>query len=40
LPGKYVDWPSLSISVGITALVLALGTLYFHKTERTFADII
>lgn len=40
LPGKHVDWASLSISVGITVIVLALGTLYFHKTERTFADII
>ncbi len=40
LHGRYIDWSSLAISVGITALVLALGTLYFHKTERTFADII
>ena len=40
LPTREVDWPQLLISVGVTICVFILGALYFHKTERTFADIV
>jgi lipopolysaccharide transport system permease protein len=32
--------PGFSMSVGVVAVFLVLGTWYFRKTERTFADLL
>lgn len=40
LPSRYIDWPLLGISAFMTLFIFALGTIYFRKTERTFADIV
>jgi lipopolysaccharide transport system permease protein len=32
--------PGFSLSVGVVAVFLVLGTWYFRKTERTFADLL
>ena len=36
----HVDWTALTIAVVVAASVLALGTTYFQRTERAFADLI
>jgi len=33
-------WPSISLSIGLTAVLCLAGVWYFRKTERRFADII
>ncbi len=38
--GVQVSWPSIFLSVGVVAAMLASGIWYFRRTERTFADII
>lgn len=40
LPNKEVDWQLFGVSVAITLFVLAIGIIYFKKTEKEFADII
>jgi lipopolysaccharide transport system permease protein len=40
LPGRSIQWGALGISFGICLVVLTLGSLYFKKTEREFADIV
>lgn len=35
-----INWHTVLISLGISALLFFIGTLYFRKTERFFADII
>jgi len=32
--------PGFIVSVGLTIALLVIGTFYFRKTERAFADII
>jgi lipopolysaccharide transport system permease protein len=36
----HMYWPSIALSIGVTAILCLLGTRYFRKTERTFADVI
>lgn len=38
--GEPLDWSSLSISIGISFLLLIVGIAYFRRVERRFADII
>jgi len=33
-------WPGFMLSVGLVALLLAIGIWYFRKMERSFADVI
>ncbi|MBM4032654.1 MAG: ABC transporter permease [Planctomycetes bacterium] len=40
LLGKPFNWPSLAVSTGVIVVAILIGTLYFRKTERRFADII
>jgi len=40
LPTRHVNWTALGISFGISMIVLVLGSLYFKRTEREFADIV
>lgn len=40
LPGHAIDWAHFGLSAGITVLVFALGTTYFHAAEKRFADIV
>jgi ABC-type polysaccharide/polyol phosphate export permease len=35
-----LNWTLIGISLGATALLLAIGLYVFKKTERYFADII
>lgn len=35
-----IYWPGMLLSIAITAVIILLGTWYFRKTERTFADVI
>lgn len=39
-PNQHFDWQSIGISWAVTLILLALGMLYFRKTEREFADIV
>jgi lipopolysaccharide transport system permease protein len=34
------DWYALAVSGAVSLALLALGCLYFHRVERSFADII
>jgi len=38
--GGELYWPSISLSIGLTAVLCLAGIWYFRKTERRFADII
>ena len=38
--GVQLYWPSVFISVGVVAVLLASGAWYFRRTERSFADVI
>lgn len=37
---RAVNWSQLGVSVAITLLLLFLGSAYFKRTERAFADLI
>lgn len=37
--GTRFDWTNLGISAGVTIVVLVIGTAYFRRIERLFADI-
>jgi lipopolysaccharide transport system permease protein len=38
--GGPFDWPSLAISAAMATVMLLLGSFYFRRVERAFADII
>lgn len=40
LPGQPVDWPQLGVSTLITLVLFAVASVYFYRTERSFADLI
>jgi lipopolysaccharide transport system permease protein len=40
LPTRDVDWRSFGISVATTLVIFVLSLMYFHKTEKEFADVI
>ena len=40
LPSQPIDWGTLAISVASSLVIFILGLRYFHRMERTFADII
>lgn len=40
LGAPWPGWPQLLVSVGAASLVLAGGMRYFHRAERSFADVI
>lgn len=35
-----IYWPGMSLSLGLVALLLITGVIYFRRTEKTFADVI
>jgi ABC-type polysaccharide/polyol phosphate export permease len=35
-----IDWLSVNLSLALTLVVFLSGSVYFAKTERSFADII
>jgi lipopolysaccharide transport system permease protein len=39
-PGRPVDLTLLGMSVGVTVAVFVAGVYYFHRAERSFADVI
>jgi lipopolysaccharide transport system permease protein len=39
-PGRHVDWRLFGISACVTAVLFIAGVVYFHNTERAFADVI
>ena len=38
--GRAVDWPALAVSAAAAGALLAAGAWIFHRTERTFADVV
>jgi lipopolysaccharide transport system permease protein len=40
LPERSIDWHSLLISVCVVAVLFVMAVLFFHRTEREFADVI
>ena len=40
LPNQPVDFKLIGVSIGLTFVVFAGGLRYFHKSEKSFADII
>ena len=40
IPDQPVEWSLLGLSIIVTAVILVVGTMYFHKVERTLADVI
>jgi lipopolysaccharide transport system permease protein len=38
--GKPFDWVSIGVSVALSVALVAIGTTYFQKVERRFADVI
>ena len=40
VPGQPVQWNLLMLSMLVTAVMLVVGMMYFHKVERTLADVI
>ncbi len=40
IPDQPVQWNLLILSILVTAVMLIVGTMYFHKVERTLADVI
>jgi len=39
-PGREIQWQALLLSAALTVIMLAVGWIYFRKTERTFSDMI
>jgi lipopolysaccharide transport system permease protein len=33
-------WPGMLLALGLVALLLITGVIYFRRTEKTFADVI
>ncbi len=40
LPTRAINWEGIGVSVIISIIILVVGTIFFRKTEREFADII
>jgi lipopolysaccharide transport system permease protein len=40
LTGRPFDWASIAFSSGVTLVVLVLSVAAFHRTEKSFADLI
>jgi len=40
LPTRTIPWGELGIAVGATALLFIIASVYFYRTERSFADLI
>ena len=40
IPDHPIQWNLLVLSIVVTAVILAVGGVYFHKVERTLADVI
>ncbi|MEZ5591609.1 MAG: ABC transporter permease [Gammaproteobacteria bacterium] len=40
IPGRSIDWGAFLISITVISIVFVLATLFFHKAERRFADLI
>jgi lipopolysaccharide transport system permease protein len=38
--GTEMNWQALSVSLAVTAAILAVALVYFRRVERSFADII
>lgn len=40
IPGQPVEPALLAVSTSVAVLVFVVGLIYFHRTERTFADVV
>ena len=40
VPSKEIDWSLFGVSSIVTIVIFTVAGLYFHKSERTFADIV
>jgi ABC-type polysaccharide/polyol phosphate export permease len=40
LPTRTIAWGDLGIAVGTTLVLFTIASIYFYRTERSFADLI
>ncbi len=40
LPSRTISWGELGIAVGATLVLFTIASVYFYRTERSFADLI
>jgi lipopolysaccharide transport system permease protein len=40
IPGRPIHWDLLGASIVLTPLIVAVGSVYFTKTEQSFADMV
>jgi lipopolysaccharide transport system permease protein len=40
LPDRTIQWGELGIAIAATTVLFALASVYFYRTERSFADVI
>jgi len=40
LPTRTIDWPQLGLAVIVTTVLFVVASMYFYRTERSFADLI
>jgi lipopolysaccharide transport system permease protein len=40
LPTRSVDWDTFWIACAVTTVLFVLASIYFYRTERSFADLI
>lgn len=40
VPGRAVDWTHFGISAGLACLVFFIGSTYFYRVQRRFADLV
>jgi lipopolysaccharide transport system permease protein len=40
LPARTIAWGELGIAIGLTLILFTIASVYFYRTERSFADLI
>lgn len=40
IPNRAIDWNTLGIACAVTAVLCVIASVYFYRTERSFADLI
>ncbi|MFT5732997.1 MAG: lipopolysaccharide transport system permease protein [Planctomycetota bacterium] len=40
VPGQSIDWAHFGISAGIAGLIFLVGSFYFYRVQRRFADLV
>ncbi|HEU4365902.1 MAG TPA: ABC transporter permease [Candidatus Krumholzibacteria bacterium] len=40
IPSRAIDWNSLAIACSVTVVLFVIASVYFYRTERSFADLV